>query len=238
MRDRGYLQICHALVLGAAFLAASAAQTGIGHAQDVRSGEKVFRKCRACHKVGIDARQSVGPPLNDLFGRPAASHQGYRYSPAMRKAGADGLVWTETTLAAFLTRPRSFVAGTRMTFPGLKKARDRADLIAYLKTFSGPDTAKDGTEGKALLGASAAAIDGDPAYGEYLSGECVTCHRLSGATDGIPAIVGWPKETFIHALYEYKTKARQNPVMQTVTGRLGDEEMAALAAYFGSIRLE
>ena len=89
-----------------------------------------------------------------------------------------------------------------------------------------------------MLGIEAAEIEGDPEYGEYLSGECVTCHRLSGEVDGIPAIVGWPRENFIHALYEYKQDVRENPVMQTVSKRLSDEEMAALAAYFGSLQAE
>ena len=69
---------------------------------------------------------------------------------------------------------------------------------------------------------------------EYLAGECVTCHRPGGA-DGIPVITGWAPENFIHALYEYKQEARNNPVMITVAKRLADEEMAALAAYFSSL---
>ena len=188
--------------------------------------------------VGEGAKNRVGPPLNGLFGRAAASGDGYRYSQALLNAGTDGLFWNEATLGQFLAHPRAFVDGTKMTFPGLKDAADRADVIAYLRTFSGSATAGATAQEKPLLGASATSIEGDPAYGEYLSGECVTCHQQSGADKGIPAIVGWPKETFIHALYEYKTKVRPNPVMQTAAGRLGDEEMAALAAYFGAIAKE
>jgi cytochrome c len=84
--------------------------------------------------------------------------------------------------------------------------------------------------------AQSRASAGDRAFGEYLSGECVTCHQMSGrAADGIPAIVAWPEDQFIAVLKSYKEKHRDNPVMQTIAGRLSDEEIAALAAYFGSL---
>lgn len=76
---------------------------------------------------------------------------------------------------------------------------------------------------------------GNKAYGEYLSNECVTCHQLSGNFAGIPPIVGWPEESFVEIMQEYKSKKRDNPVMQTIADRLGDKEIAALAAYFGSL---
>ncbi|MDX2158793.1 MAG: c-type cytochrome [Hyphomicrobiaceae bacterium] len=84
------------------------------------------------------------------------------------------------------------------------------------------------------LGAPAEASD--PAYGEYLSSACVTCHRLDGADKGIPSIVGWPSDQFITVLKSYKTRERPNQVMQTIAGRLSDDEMAALAAYYGSLK--
>ncbi|MGL4812214.1 MAG: c-type cytochrome [Beijerinckiaceae bacterium] len=76
---------------------------------------------------------------------------------------------------------------------------------------------------------------GDKAFGEYLAGECVTCHQLSGKFDGIPPIIGWPDEAFIEIMNEYRTKKRDNAVMQTIVNKLSDEEVAALAAYFGSL---
>lgn len=76
---------------------------------------------------------------------------------------------------------------------------------------------------------------GDKAYGQYLSNECVTCHQLSGNFAGIPPIVGRPEESFVEIMQEYKTKKRSNPVMQTIADRLGEKEIAALAAYFGSL---
>ena len=79
------------------------------------------------------------------------------------------------------------------------------------------------------------AIVGDVAYGEYLAAECLTCHRRDGADEGIPSIIGWNKEDFVVAMHAYKRKLRPHPVMQMMAGRLSDEEIAALAAYFGSI---
>ena len=76
----------------------------------------------------------------------------------------------------------------------------------------------------------------DPAYGEYLSAECVACHRRDGQDKGIPSIIGWPAEQFVAVLKSYKTKDRPNQVMQTITGRLTDEDMAALAAFYGSLK--
>lgn len=90
----------------------------------------------------------------------------------------------------------------------------------------------------ALLGGVAAdrAHAADAAFGEYLSGECVTCHRIDGQDKGIPAIVGWPSDQFVAVLQSYKTKDRRNPVMQSIAAKLSDDEMAALAAYFESLK--
>ena len=200
-----------------------------------QSGEKLFRKCAACHAVGEGAGMKVGPHLNNLFGRTAGGIDGYRYSKPMRAAGEGGLVWTDATLAEYLKAPRTYIKGTRMNFVGFKKQADLTAMIAYLRKFSGSASASPVPNKTVMLGAAAASLEGDAEYGEYLSGECVTCHQASGKAEGIPAIVGWPPDLFIHALYEYKTKIRKNPVMQTISGRLSDEEMAALAAYFGTL---
>jgi cytochrome c len=76
---------------------------------------------------------------------------------------------------------------------------------------------------------------GDKALGQYLSSECVTCHQLSGQFEGIPPIIGWPEASFIEIMDEYRTKQRENPIMQTIAGRLSKEEVGALAAYFGGL---
>lgn len=87
----------------------------------------------------------------------------------------------------------------------------------------------------ASVGAGHAA--GDRALGEYLSSECVTCHRASGPpVAGIPAIRGWPADQFVAVMSAYKDKQRENIVMQSIAGRLGQEDIEALAAYFGSLK--
>ena len=88
-----------------------------------------------------------------------------------------------------------------------------------------------------LLPATTAHASGDRALGQYLSSECVTCHQLSGQFDGIPPIIGWPDEAFVQIMNEYRNKERQNPVMQTIAGRLSPEEIAALATYFGGLKV-
>lgn len=105
-------------------------------AADAGKGEKLFRQCAACHAVGANAKHRIGPELNDVIGRTAGSAQGYRYSPAMKAKGQEGLVWSETTLDQYLISPRAYVKGTKMSYAGLKREADRADLIAYLATFS------------------------------------------------------------------------------------------------------
>ena len=85
------------------------------------------------------------------------------------------------------------------------------------------------------LSAAAQSPKGDRSLGEYLSNECVTCHQLSGRFDGIPPIVGWPEESFVEIMNEYRNKKRPNAVMQTIAARLSAEELDALAVFFGSL---
>lgn len=206
----------------------------------IKAAQKTFKKCRACHEVGPDAKNKVGPTLNGLNGRQFGLIEGFKYSKVFKKAAEEGRNWDAESLDGYLKKPRAYLKGTKMSFSGLKKEKDRGNLIAWLFTFDaeGNELVKKASLNEndtKLLGASAAALEGDPEFGEYLSGECVTCHRLSGDSDGIPSIVNWPKENFIHALYEYKNDLRKNPVMQTMSKRLSDEEMAALAAYFKDV---
>ena len=86
-----------------------------------------------------------------------------------------------------------------------------------------------------VVAATAQTTKGDRVFGEYLSSECVTCHQVSGRYDGIPPIIGWPEESFVEIMNEYRQKKRPNAVMQTLAARLSDEELAALAAYFGAL---
>ena len=115
------------------------AGAGAATAQDdlVANGEKVFRKCQACHAAGEGAKNKVGPVLNDLFGRKPGSLPDYEYSQAMVEFGQDK-VWDEATLTKFLHDPRGVVVGTKMAFPGLKKDEEIEAVLAYLATFD-PD---------------------------------------------------------------------------------------------------
>ena len=79
------------------------------------------------------------------------------------------------------------------------------------------------------------AIVGDIDYGEYLSSECTTCHHSQGLDEGIPSITGWPIESFVWALHSYKSGARKHPIMEMITQRLSNEEIASLAIFFESI---
>lgn len=101
---------------------------------DPAKGEKAFRKCQACHTVE-QGKHRVGPSLYQVVGRPVASAEGYdRYSDAMKAKAAEGMVWTEENLDAYLADPRGFIPGNKMIFPGIKKEDERADVIAFLKS--------------------------------------------------------------------------------------------------------
>lgn len=107
---------------------------------DVAKGEKVFKKCAACHAVGEGAKNKVGPELNGIVGRTTASVADYKYSPAMKAKGDEGHVWTEEELDLYLANPKDMVPKTKMAFAGLKKEDDRENVIAYLKTFAADGT--------------------------------------------------------------------------------------------------
>lgn len=96
---------------------------------DAAAGEKVYGKCKACHK--LDGTDGTGPHLNGVVGRAVASVGGFNYSDGMKAHGGD---WTPEALQEFLTNPKAVVKGTKMAFAGLPKVEDRANLIAYLAT--------------------------------------------------------------------------------------------------------
>lgn len=204
---------------------------------DHEKGEVVFKKCKSCHEVGEGAKNRVGPQLNGVFGRTAGTVADVKYSNNMIRMGNDGLIWTEQTLDAYLENPKALVSRTRMSFRGLKDADDRANLLAYLRIYSDnpadiPEAEPTATGTDHDLDPAILALEGDPEYGEYLASECQTCHQVSGVNDGIPGISGWPSDDFVVAMHAYKRKLRPHPVMQMMAGRLSDDEIAALAAYF------
>ncbi len=121
------------LRLAAVAAAVSAALGGAASAQDIAAGEKTFNVCRACHEIGPDAKNSIGPVLTGVFGRKAGMFPGYSYSDANKNSG---LTWDEATLTEYLKNPRGKVPGTKMIFAGLRKGDDVANVIAFLKQHS------------------------------------------------------------------------------------------------------
>ena len=125
------------VVLGAAIVTVS---SPYGLAADLANGKKVFNKCMVCHKLTV-GKKSIGPNLYRVFNRTAGTSTGFKYSKDMIAAGAKGLVWDEKSMDDFLATPKPFIgniigkkrARIKMAFRGLKKVKDRADIIAYLK---------------------------------------------------------------------------------------------------------
>lgn len=100
-------------------------------AADAAAGEKVFGKCKACHKV--DGSNGTGPHLDGVVDRAKASVEGYAYSDALVAMASDS--WTPENIEGFLANPKGYAPGTKMSFAGLPKIEDRANLVAYLATL-------------------------------------------------------------------------------------------------------
>ena len=100
-------------------------------AADPVAGEKVFGKCKACHK--IDGTDGTGPHLNGVVNRAKGAAAGFGYSDALMALTAEA--WTQENLYGFLENPKGYMPGTKMVFAGLPKSADRANLIAYLETL-------------------------------------------------------------------------------------------------------
>lgn len=129
-----------ALVSATALFAPAALADSDG---DAAKGEKVFKKCQACHQVGDGAKNKSGPVLNDVIGRTAGTFEGFKYSKSMIAAGEKGLVWDEALIAAFIENPKEFLkeylddskAKSKMSVK-IKKEADRKNVAAYIATFS------------------------------------------------------------------------------------------------------
>ena len=127
------------LLAGAAVLAFSASAQADG---DAAAGEKVFRKCMACHAVGEDAKNKVGPRLNGVVDAPWGHVDDYKFSPALLEGKEAGKTWDAETLSAYLEAPKKVIPKGKMAFAGLKKEDERADVIAYLAQFNVDGTKK------------------------------------------------------------------------------------------------
>lgn len=218
-------------------LAASAQAVETRHVE--RSGA-LLRQCHS-HQVDRDeAKDRTGLDVNEVFGREAAASESIRSSKGVEKAGRGWPASSRDILHASLEPPRALIHGARLSFPEILDPGAHTDLLTNPRTLSAdpqvvPESPSSTKPVKHDLDPAILAISGDPAYGEYLSAECLTCHQASGADQGMPSITGWPSETFVIVMHAYKNKVRSHPVMQMMAGRLSNEEIAALAAYFESV---
>jgi cytochrome c len=131
MRTKGLFWLAGAMLVGSALPALAAG--------DAEKGKIAFSQCAICHQVGPGAATLVGPELNGIVGRKAASIADYTYSPGMKKLGGEGFVWTEENLDKWITDPKAMIPDSPMAlaFQGVPDAGTRADIIAYLKTQTG-----------------------------------------------------------------------------------------------------
>jgi cytochrome c len=97
---------------------------------DLGAGEKLSKKCSACHVFDAGGANKVGPALWNVIGRPRAASEGYAYSTALAEFGGQ---WDYQSMNAFLAKPKAYISGTKMNFAGLKKPQDRANLIAWMR---------------------------------------------------------------------------------------------------------
>jgi cytochrome c len=124
------------VLVSATFMTLLLPQAALAQDGNAEAGEDVFKKCRACHAVGPDAANKVGPQLNGIIGRKSGTVEGFNYSDANKEAGANGLVWTEVELLKYLENPQAFMPKNKMAFAGLKDEQDRKDVLAYLAKYS------------------------------------------------------------------------------------------------------
>ncbi|WP_441228397.1 c-type cytochrome [Tardiphaga sp. 20_F10_N6_6] len=120
------------LIFGSLILLFSFAAPRLALTQDVAAGSSSFKKCLACHAIGENAKNKVGPELNGLNGRKSGSVDGYSYSDANKNSG---IIWDEANFKDFIKDPRVKIPGTKMTFPGIKKESEINDLWAFLSQF-------------------------------------------------------------------------------------------------------
>jgi cytochrome c len=173
---------------------------------DPKKGEADTRPCQACHNFEKGAAIKIGPPLYGIVDRPKGSVEGFDYSDAIKSKGGK---WTDADLDDFLTNPRAYAPGTKMTFAGISNPAERADVIAYLHTLSDhpvplPKPAAAKPAAKVALTPPAAAPIGEPQAkagsesGETAIKPCQACHTFeegAGIKIGPPlyGVAGRPK---------------------------------------------
>jgi len=193
---------------------------------DPAAGEQRAKVCVACHNF-TDPQHKIGPSLLGVFNRKAGSAANFAFSSSMTTFGANGGVWDEKTLDAYLTLPRAVVPGTKMTFAGLQNPQDRANVIAYLKTLS-PQAAPPTAPAPPPVPPPSPVPEpqlGNADHGLVLvvTQNCVSCHNFTDHTNRVgPYLKGVYGEPIAHALgFSYsdalKRFADDNPVWDAAT---------------------
>lgn len=155
MKLTNFISTC---VAGAVLLMAS----GAVYADDVDKGKKLAKKCKGCHTLNEGGKNRLGPNLYGILDQPAGKVKGYRYSKAM---AASNIVWNSHNFIDFIKKPKKFLKGTKMGYAGLKKATQRADLLAYFETLRSEDINKV---------AAGNAVDGKRVAKKH----CIVCHSF------------------------------------------------------------
>ena len=138
-----------AVAIGAALALTALSYPASSEPGNRDSGERMYRACVACHSLEPD-RNMTGPSLAELWNRKSGSLPSFpRYSPALKAAG---IIWNEDTLDEWIKDPQHFIPGNTMTFPGMKDARQRADLLAFLKDATQPGRAPKAAQGGGQMG--------------------------------------------------------------------------------------
>ncbi len=160
---------------------------------DATKGEAVFKKCASCHTINQGGANGIGPNLYAVLGEGIGSGRGgFAFSDALKGKGGK---WDWTSLNEWLTNPKAFAPGTKMSFAGLSDAAERANLMVYLNAQgsnlplpAAPAAPAAGAEGAA----PAAVVAGDPAKGEQSFKKCASCHTINaGGANGIgPNLAG------------------------------------------------
>jgi cytochrome c len=118
--------------IGALVVLAAATASSFAVAQDVAAGKSSFNKCLACHSIGENAKNKVGPVLNGLNGRKSGTAEGYSYSDANKNSG---ITWDEANFKEYIKDPKAKIPGTKMAFAGIKKETEINDLWSFVSQF-------------------------------------------------------------------------------------------------------
>lgn len=215
-------------------LAAAGVLSPVAQADGKVSLTELAAPCLACHSLDPDGLPHVGPSLAGIAGRALGADRDYTYSEAFTSKASEGLIWDRETLGRFLEQPQVFAEGTAMSYPGVPDPAHRELLLDWLVSDPSGKVADlvDANYNRYPEVQEVLAIEGDAEYGEYLAGECLTCHQLADNSGRVPPIHNLSPDYFVYALLEYQNGARSNRVMQTISGALGPEEMSALSAVF------